>query len=507
MPTILQTRRLTKAFAGVQALRGVDLTVRRGEIHALIGHNGAGKSTLVKVLNGVHAAGSYSGEVLLDGEPVAFASPADARRRGIAFVPQEIQALEHLSVAENVFIGHTGLGEGPFVRFPELNRRTDELLGALGIDLDPSAPVIGLSAAERQLMTVGRALSVGPSVLMLDEPTTSLSGPEAERLFAVLRRLHERGVTMIFITHRIPEVMAICDRATVLRNGQVVAEFEREAFREDDIVTAMVGRPMERLYPERSAAPAASHEVLRVEGLSIRRPGTDLDVVSDVSLCLHRGEILGLAGLVGAGRTEVLSAIYGRIPHEGRVLVEGREVAIRRPADARRAGIAMLTEDRKSEGLLFNLPLLANVTIGNLGQVSRGSFVDRGAELAAGRHYIRELGIRTSSVHADVANLSGGNQQKVLLARVLMNAPRVLLLDEPTKGVDVETKQEIYRLVVELADRGVAILLVSSEIPEVLGLSDRCLVIAGGRVVDGFERGHGSEKRVVGATTLVGGTV
>lgn len=504
MSTILETRRLTKSFAGVQALRGIDLAIRRGEIHALIGHNGAGKSTLVKILNGVHPAGSYGGEMLLDGEPVAFASPADARRRGIAFVPQEIQALEHLSVAENVFVGHTGLGESRIVRFAELNRRAGDLLDALGIDLDPAAPVAGLSAAERQLMMVGRALSVDPSVLMLDEPTTSLSGREAERLFAVLRRLHERGVTMIFITHRIPEVMAICDRATILRDGEVVAELPRAAFREEDIVAAMVGRRMERLYPERHAA-RSPDEVLRVEGLGIRRPGTDLDIVSDVSFTLHRGEILGLAGLVGSGRTEVLSAVYGRIPHRGHVLVEGHEVPMRRPADARRAGIAMLTEDRKSDGLLFNLSLLANVTIGNLGKVSRGAFVDRGAELDAGLRYVGELGIRTSSVQGDVAHLSGGNQQKVLLARVLMNAPRVLLLDEPTKGVDVETKHEIYRLVVELADRGVGILLVSSEIPELLGLSDRCLVLAGGGIVDEFGRGDGSEERVVGATTLVGG--
>jgi ribose transport system ATP-binding protein len=500
MTYVLETERLGKRFAGVPALSDVDFHLEAGTIHALVGHNGAGKSTLVKVLTGVHPAGSYDGTIKLDGAEVRFGSPAQARAEGIAYVPQEIQVVEQLSVAENLFVGQTGRDGSPLVSFRELHRRAQALLTRLEIPLDGRQPVAALSATQRQLVMIARALAGDPRVLILDEPTASLAGNETARLFGVLERLRAAGTTMIFITHRIPEVMSMCDRATVLRDGHAVAELERDAFSERAIVAAMVGRQLERLYPQRESV-HGTEETLRLEHVSVPHPSRPGDIVRDVSLTARRGEIVGIAGVVGAGRTELLSAIYGRLGHQGTISVEGRPLRLRTPADARRAGIAMLSEDRKGSGLLFNFGLSQNVTIGNLGGIAKMGFVDRRAEQRVAREFIDSLRIKAPSASADVAHLSGGNQQKILLARVLMNAPKVMLLDEPTKGVDVETRQEIYRLILELADRGVTLLVVSSEIAELVGLCDRCVVLADGAIVDEFARGEGSEARVIEATT------
>jgi ribose transport system ATP-binding protein len=500
MTYVLETERLGKRFAGVPALSDVDFHLTAGTIHALVGHNGAGKSTLVKVLTGVHAAGSYDGTIKLDGAEVRFGSPAQARAEGIAYVPQEIQVVEQLSVAENLFVGQTGRDGSPLVSFRELHRRAHALLTRLEIPLDARQPVAALSATQRQLVMIARALAGDPRVLILDEPTASLAGNETARLFGVLDRLRAAGTTMVFITHRIPEVMRMCDRATVLRDGRSVAELERDAFSERAIVAAMVGRQLERLYPQRESAHGAE-EMLRLDRVSVPHPTRPGDIVRDVSLTARRGEIVGIAGVVGAGRTELLSAVYGRLRHTGTISVEGRPLRLRSPADARRAGIAMLSEDRKGSGLLFNFGLSQNVTIGNLGGIAKMGFVDRRAEQRVAREFISSLSIKAPSVNGDVAHLSGGNQQKILLARVLMNAPKVMLLDEPTKGVDVETRQEIYRLILELADRGVTLLVVSSEIAELVGLCDRCVVLADGAIVDEFARGEGSEARVIEATT------
>jgi ribose transport system ATP-binding protein/D-xylose transport system ATP-binding protein len=487
----------------VQALNQVDFRVRSGEVHALVGQNGAGKSTLVKVLNGVYPFGSYEGVIRLKGTECQFTSPHDARARGIAYVPQELQVLPNLSVAENIFVGQTGRGLNPWVSFGGLYGASTEILHRLGLDLEPRAAITALSAAQRQLVMVARALAAHPTVLMLDEPTASLSTRETERLFDVLNRLRGEGVTIVFITHRIPEVMALCDHATVLRDGQVVAELERGQFSEADLVAAMVGRRIGLLYPTRETT-VGKQEALRVEHLRVPHALGAQDIIGDVSFSLRRGEIVGLAGLVGSGRTELMGAIYGRIRHEGRVLVDGRVVDIRSPAAARRAGIAMLTEDRKNDGLLFNFNVGRNITLGNLAQLSHNWVVDRRAESKGAREFMESLSIKAASPEADVDHLSGGNQQKVLLARVMMRAPRILLLDEPTKGVDVGTKHEIYRLVMELARREVALLLVSTELPELIGLCDRCLVLANGVIVDEFEKADGSEERVLQATARAG---
>ena len=495
-PYVIEATGIVKSFSGVQALRGIDFRVRRGDIHALLGQNGAGKSTLVKILNGVHAAGAYDGTIRVNGEPVRFHTPGEARARGVAYVPQEIEVFEQLTVAENVFAGQTNLGRGITVSQKKLRSRAAALFRDFGLSLDPGTLVASLTAAQRHLVMIVRALAAKPAVLMLDEPTASLSGTEVALLFGLLKRLKAAGTTMIFITHRLPEVLALCDRATVLRDGRVAAELDRAEFQEERIIAAMSGQRMQRLYPTR-AAPVGTASLLKIEHLFVEeRYGFHLGV-HDINFELRAGEILGIAGLLGSGRSELLGAVYGRIPFRGRVLVEGREVAINSTRAARNAGIALLTEDRKRSGLLFNLPVRGNITIGNLGLFASGGVINGEKEESAALRAMRELNVKARSPSAAVAHLSGGNQQKLLFARVLMNAPKILLLDEPTKGVDVATRHEIYRLIVDLAGRGVGLIIVSSELEEVIGLCDRSLVIADGRLVDEFAKAEASEERVL----------
>ena len=495
---IIRTKSITKSFAGVQALRGVDFHVRRAEIHALLGQNGAGKSTLVKILNGVYPAGSFGGDMALAGQRVSFRSPDDARAAGVGYVPQEIEVLEQLSVAENVFAGRMGMGRGPFIHRREIEAQTRGIFADIGIDIDPKSIVAALTSAQRHLVMIARALALKPRVLILDEPTASLSGHEVDALFEVLRRLRAQGVTMIYITHRLPEVLDICDSATVLRDGQVAAEILRADFDEERFIYAMSGQRMQRRFPDRQGV-TGTRQMLELRSLTVAGHPGAIFGARDISFRIAAGEIVGLAGLLGSGRSEILHGIYGRVPSTGVVLVDGHPVKIRSPKDARAAGIALLTEDRKRDGLLFNLPVGANITIGNLENLSRYGVLRADRERRAVRDAMRDLNVKAASAQSSVAHLSGGNQQKLLLARVLTRSPRVLLLDEPTKGVDATTRAEIYRLVVALADKGVALLVVASELDEIIGLCDRCLTIADGRIVDEFRRGEGGEDRVLRA--------
>jgi ABC-type sugar transport system ATPase subunit len=490
---------IRKSFGGVPALRGVGFRVRRGEIHALLGQNGAGKSTLVKILNGVHPAGSFTGTITVEGRTVAFQSPADARATGVAYVPQEIEVLEQLTAAENVFAGRTGLGRGVLVSQKRLRQQAGMLFEQLGLAIDPRRLVAALTPAQRHLVMIVRALAMRPAVLMLDEPTASLSGTEVDRLLAVLGRLKAHGTTMVYITHRLAEVLAICDRVSVLRDGVTAAELERGRFDADALINAMSGRRVQLLFPEHDPPPATAPPRLSVEDVSVPAGWGVPHAVHGVSFTARAGEILGIAGLLGSGRTELLGAIYGRHAYRGRICVDGEPVSIRRTRDARRAGIALLTEDRKRDGLLFNLSARGNITIGNLGAFASAGVLHPERERAGARQAMRALAVRAASTEASVAHLSGGNQQKLLLARVLMHRPKVLLLDEPTKGVDVVTRQEIYRLVIDLAHSGIAVIVVSSELEEVVGLADRTLVIADGRIVDEFARGAGGEDRALRA--------
>ncbi len=494
-PFVVELQEIRKSFAGVPVLRGCNLRVRRGEMHALLGQNGAGKSTLVKILNGVHPRESFEGEVRIEGHAVSFRSPAQARHEGVGYVPQEIEVIEPLSVAENIFCGRMSLERSVWANGDGVRSRASAILAELGLPFDARAAVASLSAAQRHLVMIARAMAADPAVLILDEPTASLSSLEMEKFFAVLRNLKARGTTIIYITHRLPEVFALCDRASILRDGVVAEEVARQDFDVDRLLAAMSGCKVEFQFPQHRP-PVRGAAMLSVEHLTVTDKGRER--VRDVSFAVCRGEILGIAGLLGAGKTELLNALYGYLPHGGTVRVDHR-LRVSSVAGARQAGIALLTEDRKRDGLLFNLPLRANVTLGNLAALAQAGVIRSPAERTSVLQKMQELKVKASSPEADVAHLSGGNQQKLLFARVLMRKPRVLLLDDPTKGVDVATRHEIYRLIVDLAESGVAIVVVSSELEEVLGLADRVLVMADGRIVDEFDRGQGDEARILDA--------
>ena len=503
-PYALEMERISKSFGGVHALTGVSVRARRGEVLALVGENGAGKSTLMRILDGVYPAGAFDGEIRLDGRPVRFRSPHDARAQGIGFVPQEINVIEGLTVAENVFVGHLTLSS-PVVCYSELFPRTQRFLDERGIRLEARRLVSTLTSSQRQLVMIARALSTDPSVLILDEPTSSLTHDEVENLFRIVRGLRERDLTCVYITHKLDEVATIADRCTVMRDGTVTAEFERAAFDRDEIVTAMVGRRIENLYPTRST-PVGEEEALRVECLTVPHPRiARRNMVEGVSFAVKRGEILGIAGLVGSGRSEVLNALFGRLPHTGLVTVNGKPAALRSPRDAKRLGLGLLTEERKQEGLLFNLAVRENVTVASLGEVSRLGLLNRRVESRSAGAYVKQLAIRTPALDTMVSDLSGGNQQKVLLARALMAHPAVLLLDEPTKGVDVGARFDIYEIMLRMVADGVAIVMVSSDLPELLAMCDRFIVLAGGRVTDAFPKSEADERRVMLAATRTGG--
>ena len=497
----IEMRGITKEFPGVRALGDVTIRVRRAHIHALLGENGAGKSTLMKILDGVYPAGTFAGEIRLDGAPVHFRSPHDAGRKGVGYVPQEIAVLEELTVAENIFVGNWNEGRRGLVRFGDLYARAGRFLAECKIGLDPRRLVSALGASERQLVMIARALASRPAVLILDEATASLTRDETQNLFRLLRHLQQQGVTTLFISHRLAEIFELADRTTVLRDGAVAAEFERGRFTENDLVVAMVGRKIENFYPARDSA-AGAEEVLRVENLTVPHPRiARRNYVEGVSFSVCRGEILGIGGLLGSGRSAIVNALYGRLPHTGRIFVSGREARIRCPRDARNQGLGLLTEDRKQDGLLFNFAVRENITLHGLERVSRFQVIDRGRENRCAEEYRDRLAIRARSVATPVANLSGGNQQKVILAKVLLARPKVLLLDEPTKGVDVGAKNEIYKLMMELVRDGMALVVISSELPELMALCDRFIVLAGMRIADQFSKAEASEERIMLAAT------
>jgi len=481
---------VSKRFGVVQALDDVTLSVRPREILALVGENGAGKSTLVRIFEGVYRPDQ--GALMAGGAPQAFRSPSDAHALGIRVIHQEPDIVPDLSIAENLFLGDFRSIHGVFLDRADLERRTREMLAKFGLekDLGPWVRAGDLGPSQRQLMEIMRALRGGLRVLALDEPTSSLTEEEAQRLFRVVRRLRDDdGVGVVYISHRMREVRDLADRVAVLRDGRLVAERPTAEFPETEIIQAMVGRPIADFY-ERGAR-GRGEAALSVRGLTTKR-------VSDVNLDVHSGEVVGLAGLVGAGRSELAEAIFG---HDrmlsGSVAVRGRPIRLKSPADAIAAGIGFAPEDRKSQALLLMRSVKDNITLAVPDLISRFDFVDPGAERRIAAEFADRLRIRTPSLDAAVSNLSGGNQQKVVLARWLARHPKVLILDEPTKGIDVGAKAEIYRLIAELAGEGIALLVISSEMPELLGMADRILVMAGGRLVAELDREAANEERIL----------
>ncbi len=484
---LLELRGVSKSFPGVQACSDVDFVLRAGETVAVVGENGAGKSTLMKLISGVYPGGSFAGDLLIEGAPRHFRTVRDAEAAGVVLVPQELHIAPNLSIAENMFVGMLP-GRHGFVDEGRLRALARERLAFFGIQASPDAPAGTLSPSEQRLVTIAAALSKSARLLILDEPTAALTDGEARHLFARMRQVHEQGVGCLYITHRLDEIEHVADRVVVMRNGRVVARMASARGNRAEIVRAMIGRDPARA-PDRVVARA--EPILTVTDLRVHdRNGANRMRVDGVSLTLHRGEILGLFGLVGAGRTELAQAIFGASPGsvEGHVVIDGRHGRPRSPREAIARGVGMLTENRKQTGLIEGQSVLCNVSAASLSDVSGALFIDQQKERMRDLDLVRRLDVRPLSLEAPVDAYSGGNQQKILLARWLATGPRVLILDEPTFGVDVGARFELYRLIRALADDGRGVLMVSSDLTEVTDECDRILVMYKGRITGEFGR-------------------
>jgi len=494
-------REITKSFPGVKALDGVTFDLSSGEIHALVGENGAGKSTLIKILAGVYPHPEYGGEIVLDGAERHFANVRDSEQAGIAVIYQEMSLVQDLSVAENIFLGRAPRRVG-IINWEELFSRAQKLLDELHLQIDPRTPVINLGIGQQQLVEIAKALSQDARILVLDEPTAALTDAEVETLFGILQSLRARGVAMIYISHKLDEVFSIGDRITVLRDGKTIDTNATSDLDEPRVIAQMVGREVDQIFPE------AKHErgqtVFEARSVTVEDPSVPGKLlVNDVGFVVRKGEVLGIAGLMGSGRTELLMAIFGA--HDGRksgeILVDGNRISIDSPGDAIKQGIGFVTEDRKRYGLILDQTILKNMTLAGLRKLSGRFITNESAEAAAGERAAGELRIKAPSVFTVAGTLSGGNQQKVVLAKWLLTNPRVLFLDEPTRGIDVGAKQEIYAQINRLAESGLAIVLISSELPEVLGLSDRIIVLHEGRVTGEFTRAEATPEAVMSCAT------
>jgi len=492
---ILEIRGVTRRFPGVIAVDGVNFALQHGEVHALLGENGAGKSTLIKILGG--AIRRDAGEMLLDGRPVDFRSPADALAAGIAVIYQELVLCPHLTTVENVLMGHLPRTSWGSVSWPEARRRVTELLGWLGVSLPLNALVGRLSPAQQQLVEIAKALSRDSRILVLDEPSSVLGQQDLDRLFVVVRRLRERGVAIVYISHRLEEIFEIADRITVLRDGRLVGTWPVADVDMRGLVDAMTGRELSIVAPHEAARDAP----VRLEVRNLGRRGA----FSGVSLTVCAGDVVGIAGLVGSGRTEVLRAVFGADePDTGEVLIDGDPTRFRSPRQAVRRGVGLLPEDRKNQGLLLNRALRENVSLATLGQFTRWGILSPRREERAVRGLMGALRIVARGTGQAVVTLSGGNQQKVVLARWLARRCDILLIDEPTRGVDIGAKEEIYRLIQSLAEGGAAVLVVSSELKELFAICSRVLVMRGGRLVGEFGGTSLREENVVEAMLLEG---
>ncbi|MEU1087958.1 sugar ABC transporter ATP-binding protein [Streptomyces sp. NPDC005892] len=489
---VLALEGVSKSFGAVRALRGVSLRLYAGEAHALAGENGAGKSTLIKALAGVHRPDA--GTVLLDGRPVEFHGPADARDAGVAVIYQEPTLFPDLSVAENIFVGRQPRRSLGRVDHRAVKRAAAELFERLGVDLDPDQPARGLSIADQQLVEIAKALSFDARVLIMDEPTAALTGSEVARLFGVVGALRAQGAAVLFISHRLEEIFALCQRVTTLRDGTWISSEPIDGLSEDDLVRRMVGRDLDELYPKQVT------EIGEV-ALSVRRL-TREGVFTDVSFDVRRGEIVGLAGLVGAGRSEVARAVFGVDRFDGgEVEVLGKRLKPGAPSVAMAAGLALVPEDRRAQGLVMDMSIERNIGLTGFAETTRAGVMDRGAERDRAVDWAVKLQVKYARLADVVGTLSGGNQQKVVLAKWLATRPQVLIVDEPTRGIDVGTKAEVHRLLSSLAAEGVAVLMISSDLPEILGMADRVLVMHEGRLTAEIPRSEATEETVMAAAT------
>jgi rhamnose transport system ATP-binding protein len=499
---LLSARHVTKSYAGVRALSDVSFDLQAGEVHALIGENGAGKSTLIKVMTG--AVPADSGTLSVRGQTVAAMNPATSRALGIAAIYQQPALFPHLTVAENIAFSLEARSSWRRIDWSRRRRDARDLLERVGGGIDADRLVESLSMPEQQLVEIAKAIGSSARVLIMDEPTASLSGPEVDRLFEVVARLKSERVGIIYISHRLEEILSVADRVTVLRDGSTVGTHARDGLQRSTLINLMIGRELSAIFPKRArhpnaaaalgAPPVAVGDVaLELRHVTCRAAG-----VHDVSLDVRSGEIVGLAGLVGSGRTELAQTVFGLTPADsGDVLVGGRPVVVRSPSGAIEAGVGYLPEDRKQHGVVPEMAVDQNVSLASLGGIARTGLIDRARERSQAQRYVDQLRIKTASVGAGVESLSGGNQQKVALARWLAIAPKVLILDEPTQGVDVGSKSEIHALMQQLAEQGLAVLMISSELPEILGMSDRVAVMRGGTIAGVLSREDATQERVL----------
>jgi ABC-type sugar transport system ATPase subunit len=484
---VLVMRNIDKSFPGVQALSRVNLSIEAGEVHALIGENGAGKSTLMKILSGVYQ--KDAGEILIDGKPVVIDTPEKATNLGISIIYQELNLMPNLSVAENIFVGREKR-KGPFLDKTLTLREAEKYTAEVGLRVNVETLVRDLSLAQRQMVEVAKALSVNAKVIIMDEPTSSLTEPEVVILMEIIRKLRSQGTSVVFISHRLSEIFEISDRVTVLRDGEVIDTVAVKDCTEDSLIHMMVGRSLTDLFPKETVP--IGDVVLEAEHICSG------SMVQDVSFTLRKGEILGFAGLVGAGRSELMAAIFGfRRLEAGKVRVDGKEIPPNSPVESIRRGIGFVPEDRKLQGLVLNMSVRENATLANLERVSRGGLIKNHEERNIADYYVEKLAIKTPGIEQKVQNLSGGNQQKVVISKWLATNPKVLIMDELTRGIDVGAKKEIYSLITALVRDGVGIILISSELPEVLGMSDRIIVMHEGVVKGELSRAEATQKLIM----------
>ncbi|MCP3032347.1 sugar ABC transporter ATP-binding protein [Halobacillus sp. A1] len=493
-PTLVEMSEIDKSFSGNHVLQKVNFSVQPGEVHALMGENGAGKSTLVKVLTGIHPRDN--GTITVKGKEVDFSHPKQAEKQGIVVIHQELNIIPHLTVTENMFLGkELSIGKTGILRKKDMHKQTLENLKRLGVDnIPPNETAGNLSVGKQQMIEIARAISTNAEMIIMDEPTAALTDREITSLFKVIESLRKQGVSIVYISHRMEEIFQICDRITVLRDGKSIGTEQIKETSFDAIVKMMVGRELGDRFPERSSV--IGETLLEVKDLSRE------ELFEGINFQVKEGEVLGVAGLMGAGRTEIMETIFGAAKKsKGQVLLDGKPLNVTHPRDAIRAGIGFITEDRKDEGLVLNLSIRENVALTNLKTVSKNGWISSSKESVLVDDLIEKLHVRTTGREQEVKSLSGGNQQKVVIAKWLGIQPRLLILDEPTRGVDVGAKKEIYNIINQLTEQGVAIIMVSSELPEILGVSDRIMVVHEGKVTQIFNKGEADQEKIMHAAT------
>lgn len=503
---ILEMHNICKDFSGVQVLNNINFDVRKGEIHAICGENGAGKSTLMKVLSGVYSASEYQGEIIFDGKKIGFNSVSDSESAGISIIHQELALIPYLSIAENVFLGHSMPRKGGLINWHEVNAKAETLIKKVGLEESVTLPVGRLGVGKQQMVEIAKSLGKKAKLLILDEPTAALNDDDSKALLEIVRGMRDKGVTIIIISHKLGEIKAIADRTTILRDGQTICTFDMKdtSATTDAIIAAMVGRSMKNMYPKRDSE--VGDEILRVEEWTVGHPEQrGRIIVDDVSLNVKRGEVVGIAGLMGAGRTELAMSIFGRSYGrllKGRIYINGKEVSLRSPNNAIKHGLAYASEDRKAKGLNLIDNIKHNISMVSLEKLISKGFIDYNKEIKVAEDYRSSMNIRSSAVSQNVSALSGGNQQKVVLAKWLYSDPDILILDEPTRGIDVGAKHEIYTLINSMVDSGKAVIVISSELEELLGIADRIFVMAYGRLTGEVERSAATQENLMELMTM-----